>query len=52
MESLPDGGYLAASSHWIHYDPAKMEAMEETVRTYGREVYARFREGAGNVQAK
>ncbi|MDR0731685.1 MAG: uroporphyrinogen decarboxylase family protein, partial [Treponema sp.] len=37
--ALPDGGYLAAPSHYIRYDAAKIAAMEETVRTYGREVY-------------
>jgi uroporphyrinogen-III decarboxylase len=37
--ALPNGGYLVAPSHYIHYDAAKIEVMEETVRTYGREVY-------------
>ena len=35
------GGYLAGPSHTVPYDPAKLEAMRETIRTYGRAVYER-----------
>ncbi|MDR0585173.1 MAG: hypothetical protein LBG57_12640 [Treponema sp.] len=37
--ALPDGGYLAGPSHWIRYDQAKLDAMEEAIREYGREIY-------------
>jgi uroporphyrinogen decarboxylase len=37
--ALPDGGYLAAPSHSVPYDPAKLEAMNETIREYGRKIY-------------
>jgi len=32
----PDGGYIIAPSHSVPYDPAKLEAMQRTIRQYGR----------------
>jgi hypothetical protein len=43
------GGYIAAPSHSVPYDPALVEAMHDEIATYGRAVYwhqARTGEGA------
>jgi uroporphyrinogen-III decarboxylase len=37
--ALPGGGYITAPSHSVPYDKAKLAAMEEAARTYGREIY-------------
>ena len=37
--ALPNGGYIAAPSHSVPYDPAKAEAMRRTIREYGAEIY-------------
>jgi hypothetical protein len=33
------GGYIAAPSHSVPYDPAIVDAMHDEIATYGREVY-------------
>lgn len=38
-ELAAGGGYIAAPSHSVPYDPALLAAMNETIETYGREVY-------------
>ncbi|MBR2950304.1 MAG: hypothetical protein IKC46_10620 [Lachnospiraceae bacterium] len=37
--SLPDGGYIIGPSHGVPYDPAKLKAMHDTIREYGKEIY-------------
>jgi len=39
--ALPDGGYLCGPSHGVPYDPEKLNAMQTTLREYGREVYSK-----------
>jgi hypothetical protein len=34
------GGYIAAPSHGVPYDPAPIEAMNDEIETYGRQAYA------------
>jgi hypothetical protein len=38
-ELAPGGGYVAAPSHQVPYSPAVMQAMNEAIATYGREIY-------------
>ena len=37
--ALPNGGYLVAPSHDVPYHPEKLEAMQRTIREYGRQIY-------------
>jgi len=47
IETLaPGGGYIAAPSHSVPYDPRIVDAMHDEIATYGREVYRR-RGGTG-----
>jgi uroporphyrinogen-III decarboxylase len=39
-EMAGGGGYIAAPSHSVPYDPALIEAMHDEIGTYGRRVYA------------
>jgi hypothetical protein len=39
-EMAVGGGYIAAPSHSVPYDPALIEAMNDEVETYGRRAYA------------
>ena len=41
--ALPHGGYIVGPSHSVPYDPEKLEAMQTTIREYGREIYSRPR---------
>jgi hypothetical protein len=34
------GGYIAAPSHTVPYDPALLAAMNDEIATYGRRCYA------------
>ncbi|MCE5276939.1 MAG: uroporphyrinogen decarboxylase family protein [Planctomycetaceae bacterium] len=36
----PGGGYLAAPSHCVPYDPALVAAMTEEIQSFGRAIYA------------
>jgi hypothetical protein len=40
-EALAGGGYIAAPSHTVPYDPALLAAMNDEIATYGRRCYAR-----------
>lgn len=37
--ALPNGGYILGPSHMVPFDPEKLEAMNRTVKEYGREIY-------------
>lgn len=37
--ALPNGGYIVGPSHSVPYDPEKLEAMNRTIREYGRAIY-------------
>lgn len=37
--ALPNGGYIIGPSHSVPYDPAKLNAMQETIRVHGRKIY-------------
>lgn len=37
--ALPNGGYIIGPSHSVPYDPDKLEAMNQTIREYGRAIY-------------
>jgi uroporphyrinogen-III decarboxylase len=39
VELAADGGYVAAPSHSVPYDPALIEAMDDEIATYGRQYY-------------
>jgi hypothetical protein len=38
-ELAPGGGYIAAPSHCVPYDPQILAAMEDEIQSYGRQVY-------------
>jgi uroporphyrinogen-III decarboxylase len=40
-EMAAGGGYIAAPSHSVPYDPALIEAMDDEIAAYGRRYYAR-----------
>lgn len=40
-EMAAGGGYIAAPSHGVPYDPAIIEAMHDEIATYGRRIYER-----------
>jgi hypothetical protein len=40
-ELAPGGGYIAAPSHSVPYDPAILTAMNDEIARYGRAIYAR-----------
>ena len=39
-EMAPGGGYIATPSHSVPYDPKILAAMEDEIRTFGRQIYA------------
>jgi hypothetical protein len=39
-QMAPGGGYIAAPSHSVPYDPALLAAMRDEIATYGRHCYS------------
>ncbi len=37
--ALPSGGFIVAPSHGVPYTPDKLEALNRTIKTYGRQIY-------------
>ena len=37
--ALPHGGYVIGPSHSVPYNPEKLQAMQDAIREYGRQIY-------------